>query len=224
MDNNYCVYRHTAPNGKVYIGITCRRPQARWGATGNKYKNNKHFYNAIQKYGWNNIKHEILFDGLSESQAEAYEKLFIFAHNSSDRRYGYNKTLGGEHGKMSAQTNAENSQRGKLLIGDKNPFFGKKHSEETKEHLKEIRLKNPNRFELAKRAAKKSKEKIQKRVAQYDLTGHFIAEYDSFYDAACAVTGGTTGGNHIGAVCAGKRKTAYGYIWKYAREEADSCG
>jgi group I intron endonuclease len=224
MDNNYCVYRHTVPNGKVYIGITCRKPQERWGVTGNRYKNNKHFYNAIQKYGWDNIKHEILYDGLTAEQAENYEKWFIFIHNSSDREFGYNNTLGGEHGKMSRHTNEENRQRGKLLIGDKNPFYGRKHSEETKTHLREVRLKNPNRFEQAKQASKKSKEKTQKRVAQYDLDGRFIAEYDSFCDAARSVTGGKAGGAHIGSVCAGKRKMAYGYIWKYAREEADSCG
>lgn len=224
MDNNYCVYRHTAPNGKVYIGITCRQPEIRWGATGNKYKNNKHFYNAIQKYGWNNIKHEILFDGLSEALAEAYEKWFIFVHNSSDRKYGYNHTLGGDHGKMSAQTNFENSQRGKLLIGPKNPFYGRTHTAHSKEKMREARLNNPDRFEQSKRAGLKSKEKTQKKVAQFDLSGNYIAEYESLSDAACAVSSGDSGSSHIGAVCAGKRKTAYGYIWKYAREGADLCG
>ena len=27
---NYCVYKHTAPNGKVYIGITGQSPEMRW--------------------------------------------------------------------------------------------------------------------------------------------------------------------------------------------------
>lgn len=26
----YCVYKHTTPNGKVYIGITSKNPLKRW--------------------------------------------------------------------------------------------------------------------------------------------------------------------------------------------------
>ena len=43
MQNNFCVYKHTCPNGKVYIGITCQNPIKRWKG-GSGYKNNKHFY------------------------------------------------------------------------------------------------------------------------------------------------------------------------------------
>lgn len=28
--NNYCVYKHTSPSGKVYIGITNQKPTRRW--------------------------------------------------------------------------------------------------------------------------------------------------------------------------------------------------
>lgn len=216
MDNNYCVYRHTAPNGKVYIGITCRKPQERWGVAGNGYKSNKHFYSAIQKYGWDNIKHEILYDGITAEQAENYEKWFIFVHDSSNRKFGYNNTLGGEHGKMSAHTIEEDRKRGKTLIGEKNPFYGKKHSERTRQHLSAVRLNNPNRFELSKSAGLKAKEVTRKEVSQYNVSGKYIASYESCSDAALFVCGNKNGGNHIGAVCNGNRKTAYGYIWKYA--------
>ena len=64
----YCVYKHTAPNGKVYIGITSQDVLARWNH-GNGYKNNKHFFSAIVKYGWDNIRHEILYDDLTKEDA-----------------------------------------------------------------------------------------------------------------------------------------------------------
>lgn len=216
MENNYCVYKHTTPNGKVYIGITRRKPQIRWGINGTRYKNNKHFYNAIQKYGWNKIKHEILYDGLDSKMAESYEKFFIFVYDSANREHGYNNTFGGEHGKMANHVNEENRKRGRLLVGEKNPFYGKKHSEDTKRHLSEVRLNNPNRFEQSRKAGLKSKEKFQKRVAQYDLEGNYIATFDCFSDAALSVAGDKGGGNHIGSVCRGERNTAYGYKWKYA--------
>lgn len=216
MENNYIVYCHTTPNGKRYIGITCRKPNERWGNNGNRYCNNKHFYNAIQKYGWNNIKHEILYDGLDSETAQMYEKFFIFAYDSANREHGYNNTLGGEHGKMSEHTNNENRQRGKLLIGKKNPFYGKKHSEETKAHMSEIRLSNPKRFELSRKAGLISKTKTAKKCSQFDFNGNHIADYESCADAAFFICGNKNGGNHIAAVCNEKRKTAYGYIWKYA--------
>lgn len=216
MEKAYCVYKHTTPCGKVYIGITCRPPRERWGSDGKRYSNNKYFYNAIKKYGWNNIKHEILYDNLDQKTAQEYEKFFIFVYDSSNREHGYNHTLGGEHGKMSEHTNEENRKRGKTLIGEKNPFYGKKHSEQTRQHLSEVRLNNPNRFELSKRAGLKSRETTRKEVRQYSTTGEYIASYESCSDAALFVCGKKDGGNHIGAVCNGNRKTAYGFIWEYA--------
>ena len=38
MQNNFCVYKHTCPNGKVYIGITGKKPKHRWGKDGSGYK------------------------------------------------------------------------------------------------------------------------------------------------------------------------------------------
>ena len=64
----YTVYKHTCPNGKVYIGITKQKPERRWGINGRGYKENEYFYRAIQKYGWQNIKHEIIAEGLTEEE------------------------------------------------------------------------------------------------------------------------------------------------------------
>lgn len=98
MDNNYCVYKHTAPNGKIYIGITSQSPEYRWGRNGSGYVRNKHFYNAIKKYGWDQIKHEIILDKLSQSQACGYEEMFILFYRSNEKEFGYNHTSGGECG------------------------------------------------------------------------------------------------------------------------------
>ena len=55
----YCVYRHTSPSGKVYIGQTCLKPEYRW-RNGKGYKTQILFYRAIKKYGWDNISHQII--------------------------------------------------------------------------------------------------------------------------------------------------------------------
>ncbi len=98
MENNYCVYKHTAPNGKVYIGITKQEPNARWGLDGARYKKNRHFWNAIRKYGWDNIAHEVVSDGLSNERAGELEKQLIALYGSTDPAKGYNNTSGGEKG------------------------------------------------------------------------------------------------------------------------------
>lgn len=98
MDNNYCVYKHTAPNGKVYVGITKQEPYVRWGSGGKGYKQNKHFWNAICKYGWENIAHEVISDGLSAELAGDLEKQLILLYDATNPENGYNNTTGGENG------------------------------------------------------------------------------------------------------------------------------
>lgn len=87
----YKVYLHTCPDGMYYVGQT-RNPLLRWSAQGLMYQNNKSFYNAIQKWGWENIKHEILYDCETRSEAESLEKLFTILLDSENPKRGYNNT------------------------------------------------------------------------------------------------------------------------------------
>ena len=43
MTNNYTVYKHTSPHGKVYIGITSQSPIRRWRKDGSGYKSHIDF-------------------------------------------------------------------------------------------------------------------------------------------------------------------------------------
>lgn len=86
--NNYIVYIHTNnQNNKKYIGITCRNPQIRWGLNGNGYSLQKKFFNAIQKYGWNNFNHEIIATDLSEREAKELETYYIDLYDSINNGY-----------------------------------------------------------------------------------------------------------------------------------------
>lgn len=156
-DRCYTVYMHTAPNGKRYIGITSKNPpEKRWGKNGYAYKPNKHFWNAIQKYGWNKFNHEILFENLTKKEAEEKEIELIAFYNSCDGNYGYNI----EHGGNCTGTHSEET---KNKIREKR--IGKKHSEETKKKLSDER-------------------KIP--VCQYDLEGNFLKRYDGILDGSVA--------------------------------------
>ena len=66
MDKNYIIYLHRNKiNGKCYVGQTCEDPVARWRLDGSGYRNQQCFYNAIQKYGWDNFEHIVLEENLT---------------------------------------------------------------------------------------------------------------------------------------------------------------
>ncbi len=91
--SNYCVYMHTCPNGKVYIGLTGIKPKYRWD-NGHGYKEQV-FRHAIAKYGWENITHTIIKDGLTLEEANELEAEMISKYKSNDSEFGYNIDNGG---------------------------------------------------------------------------------------------------------------------------------
>lgn len=74
MKGEYCVYRHNCPDGRVYIGITSQAPGMRWNGGLGYQSSNWEFFKYILAVGWNNIEHEILYMGLTESEAREIEK------------------------------------------------------------------------------------------------------------------------------------------------------
>lgn len=87
--NNYRVYKHTSPEGKVYIGITSQDPERRWiGGFG--YASNTAFFVDIVRLGWDNFDHEVLASGLCETDALKLEQELITAHHSNWPDRGYN--------------------------------------------------------------------------------------------------------------------------------------
>ncbi len=95
----YLVYMHTTPNGKKYIGITQQNTTRRW-QNGHGYDTQTLFHRAIKKYGWENIKHEILEENLSEREAWEREKYYIQLYKTTNPKYGYNIHSGGTSGKL----------------------------------------------------------------------------------------------------------------------------
>lgn len=92
--NSYAVYEHTFPNGKKYIGITSTDPKKRW-RNGEGYKTQGKMWNAICCYGWENIKHRIIADGLTSTNAKKLEKYLISELDTIEN--GYNTAIGGEN-------------------------------------------------------------------------------------------------------------------------------
>lgn len=110
-NENYTVYIHKNKiNDKVYIGVTKRNPEARWGSDGQRYFTQP-FGEAIQQYGWQNFQHIIFASNLTKQQALNMQKILIEKLNARDPQYGYNIVRGGGCGVG--------------MPGQKNPFYKK---------------------------------------------------------------------------------------------------
>lgn len=189
----WCVYKHTNKiNGKCYIGITWNVKE-RWRSNGKAYKG--YFGNAIQKYGWHNFEHEILFSELTKDEAckkeiELIKKLNTLIPN------GYNLTKGGEGSlgyKISEKTREKMSN---VKLGENNPFYKKKHTKEWVDMISKINRENKS-----------------VPILQIDPeTKQIIKEYDSITVASKEL------GCTVQAIsrCLSKlSNTSMGYIWHY---------
>lgn len=253
MRNNYTVYMHTViPTGKRYVGITCQNVRRRWGGNGCAYTKSQYFAKAIAKYGWDNIKHEILFTGLSKDEAEAKEIELIALYDLTNHSNGYNIAKGGggtvgvkaseetrrklslshKNGKRPRaipvcclDTNVVYSSIGEAaektgcskngirdcLSGRKNTTHGLRF-DYAREKDRKPRPPKMAKREAALLGSQKALEVNCKPVVQYDLDGNYIAEFSSIREAVRAM-GGVS--NSISGCASGKRKTAFGYIWRY---------
>ncbi|MEB5649006.1 GIY-YIG nuclease family protein [Mammaliicoccus sciuri] len=176
----YVVYKITNKiNGKIYIGMT-NDVKRRWRYGGIEYrpplKSDRHrpFWNAIQKYGWDNFTKEIMISGLTKEDAFEKEIQMIKEFDSTNKKIGYNLSPGGNggivykvhpRGMLGKTHTLENKNKHRLFMSDKrnNPMYngktiwgvthphpkgmkGKKHSEEKRRQISEtLKRKGPNR-------------------------------------------------------------------------------
>lgn len=179
----YTLYKHTFPNKKVYIGITCQDPKIRWRADGSGYKKNPLMWKAIQKYGWNNIQHEILYENLTEETANTLEIDLIAKYQATDPNYGYNLLSGG------------------LVCS------GWKHSEQTKQKLSKNHL---GKRYYDGPAWNKGLRYGKTKIYQYSLEGELLNVFTGYWEASQTIGIPLCG---ISDSANGLCKTYYGYTF-----------
>ena len=207
-NNNYKVYMHTSPSGKVYVGITCQPTYARW-KNGNGYKNNKHFYNAIIKYGWDNFEHQIILENVSKETACAVEIELISKYRSNQFKYGYNRSTGGEFAAIGVPKSAEtrskisNSLKGRKLSEEQIRHIsaalkGKSHKPMSDEHKKNLSISHMGNIPSnAKKVICLENNKIY--ASAHEAGRSLNVQYQKVW-----------------AVCEGRRKSTGGYHFKWA--------
>lgn len=207
--NNYKLYVHICPNGKKYYGITKQEPKRRWlGGTG--YKSNQYFYRAINKYGWNNIEHIILFDSLTEHEAKELEQYFIQWYDTANPQYGYNISLGGEGGNGCP---CSEEQKKKISKANK----GRHHTEESRKKISDAQTGKHIHSEEHKNELRNLYSGVNNPMAKTVMcvtTGRIfstIKEGAEYYNI---------NKNHITECCKGKIKSCgklngQKLVWKY---------
>ena len=211
MADTYCVYIHTASNGKRYIGITKQAPERRW-RNGLGYRRNKHFFSAIIKYGWDNITHEIYAENLNQKSAEKIERELIKKYQSKDKMHGYNHTDGGDGTRGFSPSEESRTKMSKSRSGEKNYWYGKNLPEYAKKKMSESRRRlceNPAVLEMMHEV-----NPNKKKVYQYDLEGNLIKIWSGARKAEKEFKQGKEC-QAIRKCCTGDCNGAYGYIWSY---------
>jgi group I intron endonuclease len=185
---------------REYIGQTIQDDfQVRLNGHISEANNGKkrHLYNAIRKHGWNNFKVEILHSfprkGNWKERLDELETLEILQRNTLAPN-GYNNETGGNRNKILHEDT-------KVLMsvahsGEKHHMFGKNHTEETRQFLREANAKS---------------------VQQWTKDGKTLLRTFRSIEEASQETGAY--GSHICKVCKGERKTAGGFHWKFVQEE-----
>lgn len=214
MSKTYCVYKHTCKaNGKVYIGATSQRPESRWGSRGQNYRHNAYFSNDIEKYGWNNFEHEVLYTELTADDANLIEIQLIELFQSNNQAFGYNKSSGGAPGNGVCFTEERKAKiRARRL--------GYKCSEETRRKISEA-----NKRRSPEVRKKLSASRVGKPPWNKGITGESSHAY--------GVTFSEERRRHISEATRGKLKTGLNkevidtltnVVYRTAKEAAQATG
>ena len=236
ISNNYTVYKHTSPSGKIYIGITKFDPKYRWLNNGRGYKTQTVFFNAIIKYGWINFTHEILYTNLSEEEALNKEEELILQYKSYDRRYGYNiSKRGAVYGKFVQEKQIKSRRlpvkeipkwknRGKIV--HKKDLQGNIIKTYRSIHELAVDLNTPT--ETLRTRLNKYKQLVyddyiysyaivqEPKVEMLTLAGEPLIIFDSLVSAYKHINRVNKGG--ITEVCTRKRASYVGYKWRFVYE------
>lgn len=222
----------------MYIGITSQSLEKRFN-NGNGYKKCPKVYAAILKYGWDNVEHEMLFDGLTKQEAEAKEIELIAYYNSIENGYNIEhggnapgthsietraKISAGNVGKSRPHWTEERKQAASVSVsGKSNPFYGKHHSEAVKkahsDFMKGNQYNKGNHHTEAFKIAKSEQMKQKyanggnprcKAVIRKDKQGN----EEKFYSLRkAAIDLGKSPASILSCIKNGK--PLCGYIWRY---------
>lgn len=205
MERKYIVYRATNKiNGKMYIGITCRKLKERIKDHVYEAQNkncttyNVPFKRAIRKYGINNFDFDVLEENISEQQISEKEIYYIKKFNTYcmyANSNGYNATTGGENSQAHPKDRVVQLDK---MTGEKIEVYPSVHQAEEKFGRcinfcvnKEIQTAYGYCWIYEKEYLKMNKKELYdyvnstcEHIIQFDLDGNILNVYESITEAA----------------------------------------
>lgn len=205
----FTVYVHRNKlNGKVYVGITSRKPSVRWN-NGKGYYQNKHFSAAIEKYGWDSFEHIIVASDCTKEDAFLMEEELIAKYQSNNALYGYNNSIGGECPALGAKWDDEMKKR------QSESHVGRLLTDEHKANISKGKKGRPN----GKSGFYGCKSGNAGIVIQLDEKTREVVNTFFGYDEMSRMTGYAK--TPVKETANGIRKRAYGYLWEYRKDQRD---
>lgn len=168
------------------------------------------FSRALEKYGKENFKKEILYIAKDEEDMNEKEKYYIKIFNAVEDDMFYNIAEGGQGGYVTKGYTEEerlklNQKISDSLKGEKHPMYGKHHTEETKQKIKNSLAEYWTEEKRQERSIKymgennpmygkhQSEESQKKRIAHTDFSAYRDEEYRKKMSEA---TSGEKNGNY----------------------------
>ena len=194
-------------NNKVYIGKTLETIESRWKEHIKDSKRERcekrPLYAAFNKYGIDNFIIEEVEECPTETLNEREIYWIEYYHSFKN---GYNATTGGD-GKPYCNYD--------LIYALYKEGFSLKEISKKLNYGPDTCSKALKTFGITKEELiENGKNKIRKTIIQLDKDTEEVLQIFSSLKEACESLGKQSSG-HIAAVCQGKRKTAYGFKWKY---------
>ena len=182
MENNYSVYQHVTPDGMYYFGQS-QNVERRWRNNGAEYKETA-LQPYIEKYGWDNIKHIVLFRDQTRKNALWIEDFLIetaqedgvcinqqrSGNISKDEDYHLNyRQENREHYRLHREENREHYREMRREHYQKNKDkireYNRQYREEHKEQMKEYRRKNRDKINEQRRQ-RYQRKKLEKQLKE----------------------------------------------------------
>jgi group I intron endonuclease len=167
-------------------------------------------------------------DTCSEECSSEMERFYIQMFKSWNFMLK-NHTEGGEGLSGFSHSQETRDLKSQQVKGENNPFYGKKHTNETKMRIsnanKNRRMSNEfseKRREYMKNnpLSRETRSKIAEAnkipIVQLDMDLNYITTYKSTADACISVSGASD--SHICSCCKSKRKSHKGFKWMYEND------
>ena len=178
MDKKYVVYQHVTPDGMYYFGQT-QNVERRWRNNGALYKGTA-LQPYIEKFGWDNIKHIVLFRDKTKEDALWIEDFLITTAQEDgvcinqrrsglvSKEEGYRQQKSKQYYEQNKEQILEQQQQYYEQNKDKFKEYYEQNKQQKREYQQQYREQNKDKIREHKREYRQqNKDKIREYQREY---------------------------------------------------------